>query len=162
MVKVEYKRRRTVAIPADMFRCQPETWEQQSCLLHPHTGEQIFGTVSELTLGRTQLAPAAPIFLRCGNKAFGFFHAWKEHFRHHTAQEQAAEEIAKFVAGMLKPQTEVRYAADEQSDNLKAKVVRVNTGLVILEYRPEEGAYSVVTAGPFWKNTKGSVVGALV
>lgn len=114
-------------------------------------------------LGRVLLAPAAPIHLRCGNKSFGFFHAWKEHFRHHKSQEQAAEEVAKFVADMLVPKTNVLYSADENEDHrIKTKVVRVNTGLVILEYRPDEEAYSVVTAGPFWKNTKGSVVGALV
>lgn len=168
MVQVFIKKSRRVEVPAEAKMPLPATWADMDCLISPRTKTEAFAQVSELKYGRTVLAPAGPLYLRCGlhlgaNWGFGFRHIHEEHFKHIADRDEAAHVISAFVARLAERGERVLYNPENQEpDRLKAHILRVHSGLLVIEYRPEVGAYSVVTGFVGGQNTKGSQVGALV
>lgn len=167
---VTYKKRR-VASDADAADLAP--LEAFSGVDHPLTspvsGNYVFARVSVLKYRGAILAPAGDVYLRYGEHfgegaGFGFQHIWKGHFAGVSGHDDAVRRVALEVATVLQRGLTVFYDPDRQKEGAGAKVhvKRVQVGMVVLEYRPDDGTYSVVTGGFNPANTKGSAVGALV
>jgi len=139
------------------------TWTSECRLKHPGGDTEVFGHVPLLTIRSGPPFPAGPIYLKYGehrgeHRGFGFQHIWKEHCRHIGDHDVAVDHVRRLVADALQPNTPIHYEYGE-----RLEVFRLRTGSVILLLARslEVPEYSVVTAGYFPKNAKGSRVGAL-
>ena len=144
-------------------KSRPSIWVQ-----HPANGTNVFGTLPPIIHAGRTVFSGGEIVLKYGKHVgnehqskgfYGFLHIWARRFSWIDKHEDAMTAVCNFVAGIVRPGSEIYWDVDDRV----AIFSNINGEVIVEEKNPDGGPlhYSIVTAIGHPVKAKGSRMGAL-